>query len=146
MNKQQKLELAKEYRQALDVMRKLEAEYDKIAKDVFKLEAFELFDAHPQLIAFGWRQFTPGFNDGEPCRFRCYKDSPMVNGIDEYGDEDTDVEKYPELSKKEQKVLLGVVSKFLEGYEEHNLEAMFGDCVKVKVTRKEIETEEYQPY
>jgi hypothetical protein len=37
-----------------------------LIKETFK----ELFDKHPRLVAVGWTQYAPFFNDGEPCEFR----------------------------------------------------------------------------
>lgn len=31
-----------------------------------------VFDAHPDLDSITWRQYTPGFNDGDPCVFSVY--------------------------------------------------------------------------
>lgn len=37
------------------------------------LPAFkEFFERHPKVTAIGWTQYTPHFNDGEPCEFSIY--------------------------------------------------------------------------
>jgi hypothetical protein len=145
MTKAEKVEWIKEYRAAQKTMRELEKKYKSIGKDVFKAEVKELFDAHPDLISFGWRQYTPSFNDGEPCTFRCYKDSPTVNGKGEWDEED-DVLDYPTLTDDQYDAICKAVNDVLDGYSDRDMEALFGDCVKLTVTRKGIETEEYQPY
>lgn len=43
-------------------------------KDLFTAACAELFAAHPLLISFGWTQYTPYFNDGDECTFRCNTD------------------------------------------------------------------------
>lgn len=45
----------------------------KKKQQVFFKEACSLlFDNLPDLKSFGWRQYTPYFNDGDPCVFRAY--------------------------------------------------------------------------
>ena len=48
---------------------------------IFEAAAKELFEAHPALQNFAWLQYTPYFNDGDPCYFRINEDCISVNGI-----------------------------------------------------------------
>ena len=43
----------------------------------------DIFDKFPKLESFSWRQFTPYFNDGEPCEFRAeaYTENIKINGV-----------------------------------------------------------------
>ena len=53
---------------------------------------FKVFFAeYPEVKAVGWKQFTPHFNDGEPCEFSCDSYSLKINGEgeDDYGDINT---------------------------------------------------------
>ena len=45
---------------------------EAIKKESFSEMAKGLFEKHPNLIAVGWTQGTPGFNDGDPCVFSIY--------------------------------------------------------------------------
>jgi len=45
------------------------------AKKGLKEAAKEFFEKFPEVQFFGWHQYTPGFNDGDPC----------YNSISEYG-------------------------------------------------------------
>lgn len=61
---------------------KLRAELREESKQGFKEMAAELFEAHPKLRSFSWKQYTDYFNDGEPCHFHAHTDYPDVNGHD----------------------------------------------------------------
>lgn len=43
--------------------------FEKKMKDSFKEIFKEFFDNYPEIQAIGWEQYTPYFNDGEPCVF-----------------------------------------------------------------------------
>ena len=62
MSKQKLIEL-KEKVEALN------AELKEVYKDGLKEYALELFIKHPKIKGFSWVQYTPYFNDGEPCEF-----------------------------------------------------------------------------
>jgi hypothetical protein len=51
----------------------------------------ELFKKAPNLKSFGWRQYTPYFNDGDSCVFRVHFDYPYINGASEDYDEECDI-------------------------------------------------------
>ena len=54
------------------------AEMEATAKTAFTDMAKEFFDANPTVLAFGWTQYTPYFNDGDVCTFRAQTDYPRV--------------------------------------------------------------------
>lgn len=125
----------------------------------------------PYIVKFGWRQYTPYFNDGEPCIFRAR--SPWFQTVDEDEDADryeleVDYRKHPSLGK-----LAGEYRgtypdrKFVEtGYEGSHeatmraclaldaalesgafddvLQDNFGDHADITVTRDGIEVETYE--
>jgi hypothetical protein len=106
-------------------------------KDIFK----ELFVAYPNVKAIGWTQYTPYFNDGEPCVFSvndlyvcdetCNIDSYDIyswNEIWRGGDD-----KYP---------LIAEVAGILQNAEDILL-MMFGDHVKIIATSEGLTVEEY---
>ena len=114
-----------------------------IGRAIFEGDVKALFDQHPDLHSFQWEQYTDFFNDGEPCTFGvhrwdwCVNDSPS-----EYDDDDDEEENENEdaphpsgLTAEELEKLLTkletVVSKFMDGYSDDDLEDMFGDHVRV---------------
>lgn len=42
----------------------------------------------PTIVEFGWRQYTPYFNDGEPCTFSVYGMWVRVEGVEVVEDEE----------------------------------------------------------
>jgi hypothetical protein len=100
-----------------------------------------LFTAYPNVKAIGWTQYTPYFNDGEPCVFSvndlyvcdetCNIDSYDIYSWNEVwrGGDD----KYP---------LIAEVAGILQNAEDILL-MMFGDHVKVVATPNGIDVEEY---
>jgi hypothetical protein len=144
MTKAEREEKVARYRVAREQMRQLEKEYVKIGKEFFKDECRRLFEETPQLIDFGWRQYTPYFNDGEPCTFRCNTDDAMVNGYDPYsGDDPDEPDLYPELTEKQQEALANKVAVFLHDFGETEFRKWFGEHVIVRIDRKGVHVEEY---
>jgi hypothetical protein len=130
--------LVDEYDAKIKAMRE---ELSNEFKKQFKVISTEIFAAHPEIIKFGWTQYTPYFNDGDACVFRynsmhvCVDpdtaDDSIYDWEEMWGDT---AKKYPELKKFED-----VLSK-----SEDILLAMFGDHVQVTVTPKGIDTEEFE--
>jgi hypothetical protein len=121
----------------------------------------EYFDRHPRVNAFYWKQYTPGFNDGDECIFRAEQpslkfDYPPEEHTDlaslEAGDDiewDEDTDRCPETSVcyyKSNSYAYADVTKdpeidlakreaetLLEYIGDDILRHMFGDCVQVVV-------------
>lgn len=59
--------------EGLDELKKAKAEYDAVMKKkgekVVRASIKEFFTIHPEVKALRWTQYTPYFNDGEPCIF-----------------------------------------------------------------------------
>jgi hypothetical protein len=146
-------------------------------------ELKKLVNSSPHIEAIRWQQYTPGFNDGDPCTFSISELEVKFdeNVIAEYGnqekttlkkvsDEDEEDEDGPEddragfisdyevedFLKKKMDVLnhkeLGVLEKQYETLcklhnsltsMESELERRFGDGMQITVTKKGIETEDY---
>jgi hypothetical protein len=51
---------------------------EETAKTAFNDMAKEFFAANPTVLAFGWTQYTPYWNDGDVCTFRAQTDYPTV--------------------------------------------------------------------
>ena len=65
--------------------KKIKKELSGLAKKVFKCGSKELFEKYPDLKSFSWTQYTPYFNDGDPCYFHSYHSDPegiLINGED----------------------------------------------------------------
>lgn len=64
----------------------IKAQYDEAAKKM--VSAFEplfmsFFDRNPEVQAIGWTQYTPGFNDGDPCTFSVHDVDVLVQTSEE---------------------------------------------------------------
>lgn len=112
------------------------------AKDAFKEMSAEVFESTPELVSFGWRQYTPYFNDGDVCTFRCHSDYPEVTVKKEgklltydsnYGEGDEGLESY-----------VDKVKGFLHNFDDEDFEQMFGDHVTVNISRDGVEIFEYE--
>jgi hypothetical protein len=106
-------------------------------KDIFK----ELFAAYPNVKAIGWTQYTPYFNDGDPCVF-------SVNDLyvcDEDCSIDDHIYEWKEFWYSENVELYSLIKQTSDIL--HNAEdillMMFGDHVKVVATPNGIDVEEY---
>jgi hypothetical protein len=51
---------------------------EETAKTAFTDMAKEFFANNPTVLAFGWTQYTPYWNDGEPCEFSAHTEYPTV--------------------------------------------------------------------
>src|ERR1044072_5669755 len=62
-------------------MEKLAEQTQQIAQEVFNSGAKAVFADNPIIESFAWTQYTPYFNDGEPCIFSVKRDYNIyVNG------------------------------------------------------------------
>lgn len=137
---------------------KLKEEGEDALKEVFK----ELFDKHPRLESVTWVQYTPYFNDGDPCYFSVHDFDASISEPEETEelDEDEDEEDEdlydddytygerlsaiaesddPELQK-----LAEAVSELNGEIPEDVLENVFGDHCKVTATRDGFDITEYE--
>jgi hypothetical protein len=128
--RQKKKELAKQMQDA--------------AKEYFNEHSKAIFDKWPKLEWFAWTQYTPHFNDGDTCRFGANIDYPSAcyEGKEydelEYTPEETEPN-YKDLQKLNKEIV-----KFLKAIDEDDYETMFGDHVKVVVSRKGADVDEYE--
>lgn len=108
----------------------------------------DLFDKNPTLEYFGWKQYTPYFNDGDPCVFSANVDDPIVifstDNEEVREDFEDDGERYfVDTDKSKEAKIFRKVKKLLKHFDDDDYEILFGDHVSVKVMRDEIEVEEY---
>lgn len=128
----------------------MQAEFEKkiaaSGEDAIKLECKKFFDDHPEILAIRWTQYTPTFNDGDPCVFSVSE--PMFKFRNEEDDEDEYLEDgfqhvyRPEIPAY--KDCQALCNLFTEA--ETVLELVFGDNVTVTVTREAIRIEDYYDY
>ena len=134
---------------------KLANEGEDAVKELFK----EFFDKYPRAESITWRQYTPYFNDGDPCYFSVHEMTLEMNEGEEETDEETDEEvdedededygdgEYDSysLSRSDNPDLkqMGEDLGELEGIPDDVLEHVFGDHVKVTATRDGFDVTEY---
>lgn len=144
-------EQLKEMNAELEQLKKQHLEKSKI---MFADVAKQVFEKHPILESFGWRQYTPYFNDGEECTFSAHIDDPYVNEQEEYddGSRETIYQKvegeYKDIPNPDYKPEIAAARKdvveFLKNIDESVLREMFGDHKMITVKRESVEVEEYE--
>lgn len=124
--------------------------YQNEMKGLFKA----LFEDHPTLMTLVWDQYTPYFNDGDPCYFRRYSIFCEVDGIDSYDkNEFSSLEDAISECGYPDEVMLSTWSKncpediknaikSLESTPDEMFELAFGDGVRVFATREGFEVED----
>ena len=111
-------------------------------KQFFLNVSKEVFEQNPTLVKFGWRQYTPYWNDGEACVFSANLDYPNILLKDQ--DEDLyDEESWFTGDDAEYPVWSNVIT-FLSQFDDNDVELLFGDHVCVSVTKDGVEVEEYE--
>lgn len=140
-----------------EMKKKFQQEAQATIVDIFK----EFFENNPEATAVGWKQYTDYWNDGETCDFRSYAEFAWVTNAEEYfsidygeysGSEDPDIfwiddSDYGlfngELIPEQVKIDIREVREFLSKIPEEIYKDLFGDHVKVCVTKFGIESVEY---
>jgi len=157
---------AQEYVQSLltnyaAIKKDMEQKINNNLVDVFK----EFFEKHPEVKFVTWTQFTPYFNDGEPCVFSMYGPEFCLDdriNIQDFIDSDQDFDVYldnltDELSVEGQEFEyyypssyklendLDAFGQFL-GSMEGIFYNVFGDNQRVVITPEKIEIMEYNEH
>ena len=133
-----------DYKKLLEDAKALREQARGVAREAFQQGAKALFDQHSDLNSFGWTQYTPYFNDGEPCYFHVNAWDMHVNGYDENEDDGEDYSTTTTgLTDARRKELGKVAREFIQEFAKDDLEEMYGDHVKVIVTPTGVKTEEY---
>lgn len=154
------------YLAAREKIKEAKGEAQRLAKEAFEVEAIALVN-EMGIRSFSWTQYTPYFNDGDACVFGVNSDA-MINGADEYGDSDDEDDEETPASvpgrptimpwasglSPEQKAEADAayeawrapfkkIGAFLNGWEDEDMLFMFGDHVKVTVSKEGIDVENY---
>lgn len=135
--------MASQYQKIKANIKALRAEAAKLAKACLYKELVTLFAEYPEVVAVRWRQYTPSFNDGDPCTFTCHAAYCELSFRDK-GDpeEETDFTDYGETPSEKQAV--EAFQGFLEEIDEEDMLTIFGDGVEVTIDRDgETTKEEY---
>jgi hypothetical protein len=127
---------------------KLRKEAKTKVESIFKTAALELFVEYPDLKSISWTQYTPYFNDGDACYFSSHHYYAAIKFVASNEDEDEDddyQEGYDESSATPKQLKAGkAAEEFLENFDNDDMENLFGDGVKVIITKDGIEVEDYE--
>jgi hypothetical protein len=93
------------------------------------------FEKYPEVDHIQWTQYTPHFNDGDPCTFR-------VNDYDMLRDADGD-EICGYGSDGREKEISEAFKEIWGSIDEDLLEACFGDGVEVTITADNVTVDDY---
>jgi hypothetical protein len=141
-------------------MQALRETYQRRGQEIFKQAFKEFFDANPEVTAVGWKQYTPYFNDGDACVFRCNADYAFITNAADYGDisygeydgddenvwiEDPDYGDYQEeLIPKNVSKNAEALRRLLGKIDDDVFLDMFGDHVQVFATREGFDVQDYE--
>jgi hypothetical protein len=138
------------YASARDQFLAAKARAREATRAVFLAGCHDLFDAHPKLRSFGWKQYTPfykitgmGWNPG---KLSASRGDPDINGLQgSWCPWDDDLDDWEEEGAPSLGAQLGrQVARFLNTFSEDDLLVLFGDCVWITVHRSgRVETEPY---
>jgi hypothetical protein len=163
MRSEKSKELFEQIAKGKEEISKIKAELSTKIKENFHGLAKELFQGYPELKSFGWKQYTPYFNDGEACEFESLHNYPTINGNDEnYGESEQEEGVLDIVSLGSETVyqrnlgnvpnpdfnpyykeIVDTVKEFLNQFDDDDMEDLFGNHVAIHVTENGIETEEY---
>lgn len=119
---------------------KLQEEAKVESNKLFEQGSKQLFNDHSDLKAFSWSQYTPYFNDGEPCEFgsnhRYFAIAGQGNDLEDFGPYE---ERDWDISDSTYKA----VDSFLGQFNDDDMYNLFGDHVKVTVTKDGATVDEY---
>ncbi len=128
----------------------LQAEMKNTVQTYFNEETKKFFEANPEVESFGWKQYTPYFNDGDTCEFGVSSDadSVEVNGVQGY---DVDIIanwQQKDLYKAERESKLKsheAVQDLIQSIDEDDLKTLFGDHARITVKRDgTVDNEDYE--
>ncbi len=133
-------------------IKQLKTEMTSEVKEKLKLIFNEIFLSFPQIENLNWAQYTPYFNDGDPCEFRFsglnvklkpeYVKNREAYESEEQGFDLTDLEHYAHsLPLNLIETLEGLNSTLY--LSEDLLEDIFGDHAEVIVTPEKLEVLDY---
>ncbi len=128
-----------------DAQARVKAEGQAALKEAFG----ELFAANPSLKSVKWRQYTPYFNDGDPCEFGVHDFHVLADGLEKtkYADKEGFVEDTYDMNDEQKTLaepLLSAARALSRLVPRDVMLAAFGDHVKVAATREGFAVTEYE--
>lgn len=144
--------IIKEYNEAKT---KFQKQAEKAMKAYFK----DFFEENEKIKALKWTQYTPYYNDGDPCVFSVYDitftntdDADELANVSPYGDYGGETEGIfatstygleKEVDKKTFQACKDIEKILCSDAMEDVMETAFGDHVEVTVTKTGIQVDEY---
>lgn len=128
-------ELSDRVSELKDITKAMDMRLRGYLKEIFTI----FFNENPKIASVQWKQYTPGFNDGDPCLFKLCEPRIQLVGEDKVLSEDDDGlgsydlrESHPEISEA-----LGILQSALKLVEEQ-LENEYGSdsCITIDRTGK----------
>jgi len=129
------------FEQVSEAKKIYEAAVQAVEKNDIVAVLTPLFEQYPQVLSVRWRQYTPYFNDGDPCRFRvgdCH--FKFHDTEEEAGDYEDGFESYSENLEKK-KAMNAFESALC--IDQDIMERVFGDHAEVTVDRDGVSIDEY---
>lgn len=126
-------------------MKEFQEKMKNEGKQFFLNISKELFEQNPTLVKFGWRQYTPYYNDGDECVFSANLGYPrmLLSGQDE---KDYDGVWFKSEDTSDEAKVWNNVRTFLSQFDDGDVQSIFGDHVEVVVTKDGVEVEEYSSH
>jgi hypothetical protein len=122
------------YAELLAESKALRAKSKEVARAAFHAGSQQIFEEQPEVNTFSWTQYTCYFNDGEECHFAVHDYDFELNGEEPYSE---DCKLSPTIRNAATKSIRSLLRSF------DDMEELFGDHVRVIVSRDGIKTEEY---
>lgn len=150
--------LQERFNQLIEAQQELKKKFQTEAQDMFKEVTKEFFEKNPAITAVVWTQYTPYFNDGDPCVFRVgdviFTNAPddELENVSPWGEyegdlEDVWVETYVKHLSNDSGIDLescNLISDMIGSKDmEDIMLAMFGDHAKVTATKNGFDVDEY---
>lgn len=130
----------------IDEVKELQKLVQEKSKEVLGEVFKEFFAQNPEIQSLKWEQYTPHFNDGEPCVFRIYSLRVCKDLESEEGDyEDGYLTTY-DLDDTKDLVLIANITQLEETLEliEDTLAAEYGDGSVITISKDgTVEVDEY---
>lgn len=135
----------KTYQELLQRMMEIQEEMKTQARAAFQEGVQEFFANNPEVRFFSWTQYTPYFNDGDPCEFSVHRDADAIRvgwqgSVEEeegYIPSHSDGKDYWDFEESEwaeKQPIYEQVSGLLYAISEDDMKSLFGDHVEVVVT------------
>lgn len=125
-----------------EAKKQMATEGERVFRAMFK--AF--FEARPEVLAVRWRQYTPYFNDGDPCAFSVHEVDfkTTEGGTEDDGDYDDGFASTYDMKDAAMKAACKELCRAIGDNEVESIAlAAFGDHSMVTVTREKIDVESY---